>query len=357
MDTYDYSRYESLKGTYKPPTSAHIPGFTGHIPGISQLHSKSFGQASRQAIENPHHYIRPMTSGVGMRPSSTSVPGRPATSQGFNASVSGRLSADGSYPGVTRTVTQAIETGRYQPSRLHIPGYGGFTPEQRFEEPPVNPFHPAIRVPDPPLVNSSAQRMEYRTDVTGVYRHLAQTLEENPKLKGNKNRIRNMSSVWQGDRTWFSNTFTSTYTENYVPHVKPPEPIALDTPSVLRDLEPQQRLEAYARAQKRAGAAHIDNLEHIIRERLSVRSTGGMFELRRVFKQYDSDATGTVTMEEFQKSLDEYGVSVKSVDDMLALMGRYDAQGLGKLQYNDFLEKALDPLYAKKQAYARFRAQ
>eukprot|EP00276_Gloeochaete_wittrockiana_P008572 CAMPEP_0184643874 /NCGR_PEP_ID=MMETSP0308-20130426/688_1 /TAXON_ID=38269 /ORGANISM="Gloeochaete witrockiana, Strain SAG 46.84" /LENGTH=390 /DNA_ID=CAMNT_0027072107 /DNA_START=176 /DNA_END=1348 /DNA_ORIENTATION=+ len=370
MDNPSLATYKGIRD--------HLPGFSGFVPGIAQHFGKSFGNATAEAIQRPFHYMR---NGPEARPlsASTTLPSTAYLKPGNRAASTGSLGlgnleedAEDYTPSFLRTgymktqdfmrlkatkstvslqernryITASPAPGTIPPSKTHMPGYAGFVPEVRDEEPPINPYHPKAVLDNPPIINSSEKRLDYRTDINGIYRHLSQTLKDNPNMKGNKNRLRNYSCVDVGDRDHFAVNFNTTYAGSFPDHhLKKWRPLIMRSPSVLSGMSPAELRDLYVRCQQKIGTNRIINLVNIVRERFRQKSTGGHVELRRVFQIYDKDATGKITLEEFAKTLADSGINLKIEEEKVALMAEFDEDCIGLLDYYIFIDSVLKPEY------------
>ena len=93
-----------------------------------------------------------------------------------------------------------------------------------------------------------------------------------------------------------------------------------------------------------AGAAAImaperlEELENIIFEKVRQRTHGADDEgktVRKTFRHFDSNDSGTISFDEFMQVLDAYGCVFK-IDEIRALFNKYDKDRSGKLDYEEF---------------------
>ena len=82
----------------------------------------------------------------------------------------------------------------------------------------------------------------------------------------------------------------------------------------------------------------LEELETIIFEKIRQKTHGAEDEgrtVKRIFKHFDLDGYGTIEPMEFKKALETIGCTFKD-DEIEALFRKYDANGNGKLDYEEF---------------------
>ncbi|CAE8640930.1 unnamed protein product [Polarella glacialis] len=66
--------------------------------------------------------------------------------------------------------------------------------------------------------------------------------------------------------------------------------------------------------------------------------------VRDVFRRFDSDHDGVLTVQEFQQALEKYGFQL-AIEDVLKIMKHFDCRGDGQVSYNEFCDMLLDEDY------------
>lgn len=94
--------------------------------------------------------------------------------------------------------------------------------------------------------------------------------------------------------------------------------------------------------------AKVDALEKLLVEAIRTRSSGASetAAVEKVFKQFDTDGSGTIAFGEFTRAMERFGlltgghgdVSGCTPDSILALFERYDPDGSGALSYDEFIK-------------------
>ncbi|CAE7533739.1 unnamed protein product [Symbiodinium necroappetens] len=64
--------------------------------------------------------------------------------------------------------------------------------------------------------------------------------------------------------------------------------------------------------------------------------------VRDVFRKFDSDHDGVLTVAEFQQALEKFGFQL-SPEDVLKIMRHFDTRKDGQVSYNEFCDALLDP--------------
>merc|ERR1712144_32095 len=109
----------------------------------------------------------------------------------------------------------------------------------------------------------------------------------------------------------------------------------------FQDLTAGDRDKVYRRALERCGVEGVRKLEHDIRVKIEQRTSGGPFALRKAFKYFDRDGSGSIDPDEFYAAMDFFGLQFTE-DQVLGLFGTYDDDRSGSLEYYEFVEKLLD---------------
>lgn len=85
--------------------------------------------------------------------------------------------------------------------------------------------------------------------------------------------------------------------------------------------------------------------------RVKTRQTGGGgISLRKLFRRSDPDASGFITFDEFSKLVKNQGFEV-TASELAQLMIRYDTNGDGRIEYNEFCDKVYSSDYGVQDAY------
>jgi Ca2+-binding EF-hand superfamily protein len=81
------------------------------------------------------------------------------------------------------------------------------------------------------------------------------------------------------------------------------------------------------------------SFEKEVLRKLTQKTTGGQNEetvLRRAFKYFDTDNSGSVNMQEFQKAVEKVGILIPTFQDLQVIFNIYDVNQNGDLDYNEF---------------------
>lgn len=155
------------------------------------------------------------------------------------------------------------------------------------------------------------------------------------RFKTNKG---NKSHLMLGDeRDW-------RMTSNNMEMIRPAsEPLPRHEPLVdgFDDMSFDEREQVYRTALNRAGMQGVKQLEKSIRDKIAQRTSGGPFALRKAFKYFDRDGSGSIDPDEFYAAMDFFGLQF-TADQVLGLFGTYDDDRSGSLEYYEFVEKLLD---------------
>jgi len=152
-----------------------------------------------------------------------------------------------------------------------------------------------------------------------------------------KKNLRNRGSIIMGDqRTWDDLT-----TNNEFYKTSAVETPASQMMTWVESLPKSQLKQAYKKAEQLIGQAVIDGWEQDMRDKIQMYSSGGAFFIRRAFKYFDRDGSGSVDLDEFKFALDSFGMNL-SDDQLMAFFGRYDEQCTAEISYLDFINKLLD---------------
>jgi len=84
----------------------------------------------------------------------------------------------------------------------------------------------------------------------------------------------------------------------------------------------KQRKRDYAEAKEIVGERKINEMENMMRDKLSQRTKSGPFQLRKTFKYFDRDGSGGIDFSEFQRAMELMGFQFSDIQQ-LALFARY----------------------------------
>ncbi|XP_076149906.1 calcyphosine-like a [Alosa pseudoharengus] len=89
-----------------------------------------------------------------------------------------------------------------------------------------------------------------------------------------------------------------------------------------------------------------------LRKQCLARGAAGIKGLGRTFRIMDDDSSKSLDLQEFQKGLDTYGVTMAK-ESALEVFSIFDKDGSGTVDFNEFLEKLRPPMSnARKQIIA-----
>ena len=91
----------------------------------------------------------------------------------------------------------------------------------------------------------------------------------------------------------------------------------------------------------------IPQIEGMLRDKLQSRLKGGPGGLRRAFKHFDTDGSGTISHEELHQVLQNFNMNLKD-GDFDSLMMKYDEDGTGEIDYYEFIRKLLPKDYTSR---------
>jgi len=92
--------------------------------------------------------------------------------------------------------------------------------------------------------------------------------------------------------------------------------------------------------------AHVDHFEGLLRDKLA-RDTGfadaatQAYHLHLQFRKFDTDGSGAIEFDEFEKTMIHVFNFVGSQEVLMALFERYDVDGSGSLSYKEFIEQVV----------------
>lgn len=82
----------------------------------------------------------------------------------------------------------------------------------------------------------------------------------------------------------------------------------------------------------------VESIEELLRNKIAERQAGGttsLTGLRRAFRHFDQNDSGSITTRQVREVLDKFNVYV-SEDEFRSFMGKYDGLGSGSVTYEDF---------------------
>lgn len=103
----------------------------------------------------------------------------------------------------------------------------------------------------------------------------------------------------------------------------------------------QQLVMDYQDATRLVGTAFVKEMEKLMRDKLMQRTTAGPFQLRKTFKYFDRNSTGTIDIHEFAAALSTLGLDFEEVQ-VTALFARYDADQCGEVNYQTFVAHLME---------------
>lgn len=149
--------------------------------------------------------------------------------------------------------------------------------------------------------------------------------------------VRNRGSIVFGDDR--INTLETSYLEFYedLRDDKPKSQMMVHIESL-----PTDRLDQlYKNAERKIGKAMLDKWEISMRDKVTMYTSGGPGGIRKQFKYFDRDASGSVDFDEFKFALDTFGMNLNE-DQLLAFFGRYDCDRTTEIGYKNFINQLLD---------------
>jgi len=149
--------------------------------------------------------------------------------------------------------------------------------------------------------------------------------------------VRNRGSIVFGDDR--INNLETSYLEFYedLRDDKPKSQMMVHIESL-----PTDRLDQlYKNAERKIGKAMLDKWEISMRDKVTMYTSGGPGGIRKQFKYFDRDASGSVDFDEFKFALDTFGMNLNE-DQLLAFFGRYDCDRTTEIGYKNFINQLLD---------------
>jgi hypothetical protein len=84
-------------------------------------------------------------------------------------------------------------------------------------------------------------------------------------------------------------------------------------------------------------------IKNAMHRKIDQSITGGPFQLRRSFRQFDRDASGMIDLENFRNTLKDYFSMDASEEEVTALFAVYDTDYNGALDYKEFCNVIIEP--------------
>lgn len=118
------------------------------------------------------------------------------------------------------------------------------------------------------------------------------------------------------------------------------EKLHIDSPSLRKS--PNIRKRDYDDALEKVGNAELDRMEKMMKEKLILRheSRGSFGSILKVFKFFDRESTGEMSIEVLTRTLEFLGFQFSEVA-MLALFSRFDSSNTGLIHYVNFIQQAM----------------
>jgi len=99
------------------------------------------------------------------------------------------------------------------------------------------------------------------------------------------------------------------------------------------------------------GASQVELIEKF-REKMAQRGARGIIGLKRIFKIMDDDASGYLDVNEFNKALKDYRVTV-TPDEARKLFQAFDLNGDGTISYDEFLRGVVGEMNQTRRGLVR----
>jgi Ca2+-binding EF-hand superfamily protein len=112
-------------------------------------------------------------------------------------------------------------------------------------------------------------------------------------------------------------------------------------------LEKNRQSEQNQNARKEAP----EQLLHLFRDKLKARGSRGMIGLKRLFAIMDDDGTQSLSLPEFIKAVKDFRIGI-SEENVPVLFQRFDYNGDGTLNFQEFLDTVRGPFPQQRQALA-----
>eukprot|EP00744_Colponema_vietnamica_P002348 GILI01003700.1.p1 GENE.GILI01003700.1~~GILI01003700.1.p1 ORF type:complete len:617 (+),score=190.05 GILI01003700.1:99-1949(+) len=93
---------------------------------------------------------------------------------------------------------------------------------------------------------------------------------------------------------------------------------------------------------------NFDKFQSMLRDKILQKSKGGPFELRRAFRMFDRDKSGQITAEKFREGLKYFNINL-SIEQLKEVLNRYDPNGDGTIDYNEFVRLVMPRSDGKEQ--------
>jgi len=154
--------------------------------------------------------------------------------------------------------------------------------------------------------------------------------------QGFRSSIGNNSNIAFGDeRMWVPKS-----TNQFV-YGKKTEEAVLMSPEKRAQLNSRQR--KYDAAKRKVAPNRINKIKNEMHAKIDQSMTGGPFQLRRAFRQFDRDASGLISLSHFRATLKDYFSMAVSEDEITALYAVYDVDCNGGIDYKEFCTLIMEP--------------
>lgn len=99
----------------------------------------------------------------------------------------------------------------------------------------------------------------------------------------------------------------------------------------------------FSESEEPAINAELDRLEEMLRRKVAEKTRGAAGEagvLRKAFRFFDADESNRITMDEFRRALEVFGIPLERRHTE-GFFSRYDPNGDGMIQYDEFIQTIL----------------
>ena len=103
------------------------------------------------------------------------------------------------------------------------------------------------------------------------------------------------------------------------------------------------RQRVYDQAKRKVSSRRINEIKNLMHAKIDQSITGGPFQLRRSFRQFDRDASGLIDLNNFRSTLRDYFSLNVTEEEVTALFAIYDRDLNGGLDYKEFCTIIMEP--------------
>jgi len=154
--------------------------------------------------------------------------------------------------------------------------------------------------------------------------------------QGFRSSVGNNSNINFGDdRMWVPKS------TNQMAYGKKAEEAVLMSPEKRAQVNSRQR--KYDAAKRKVSPNRINKIKNEMHQKIDQSMTGGPFQLRRAFRQFDRDASGLISLSHFRATLKDYFSMAVSEDEITALYAVYDTDCNGGIDYKEFATLIMEP--------------